>query len=253
MGYIDRNSGSFASTTAFSVTRSTGSYGTGTVIVVVVFGNTVVTTPGSATSRGNSVVDLGLYAYDFAGAGQSSIAFTCSTGSGTWWAWELSAGSTFVATGSLTQTSAGNTTYATGTVTPTAGARHLLAVVGGVGGGGARTVTGFDSSFTKWATNGDRQATVQDWPFAGAADLDVTANGSTAYSTTATFSGATATARGAILLPYINAAGGADTTPPTVPTGLAVNAVGSTTADVSWTASTDAVGVTGYQIEITGP
>lgn len=254
MGYIDRNSGSFASATSFNVTRSTGNYGTGTVIAVAVFGNTVVTTPGSATPRGSSVVDLGLYAYDFAGAGQSSIPFTCSTGSGSWWAWELSAGSTFVATGSLTQNNTGSTTFTTGTVTPTSGDRHLLAVVGGVGGAGnTRTVSGFDSSFTKWTTNGDRQGAAQDYPFAAAADRDVTANGSTAYSTTATFSAVTNTARGGILLAYANAAGGADTTPPSVPAGLTVNSVGSTTADLSWTASTDNVGVTGYEVQIIGP
>jgi uncharacterized protein DUF4082 len=43
-----------------------------------------------------------------------------------------------------------------------------------------------------------------------------------------------------------------DSTPPTVPTGLATTAIGSTTADLSWTASTDAVGVTGYELQIIG-
>jgi hypothetical protein len=255
VGYIDRNSGSFASATSFNVTRSTGSFGTGTVIVVAVLGNTVVTTPGTATPRGSSVADLGLYAYDFAGAGQASIALTCSAGSGTWWSWELSSGSTFLTSmSSLTQNNTGSTTFLTGALTPTAGDRHLLAVVGGVGAAGnTRTVASFDSSFTKWVTSGDRQALVQDYPFAAAADRDVTTAGATAYSTTGTFSGATNTARGGILLAYNAAAGGADTTAPTVPTGLTVDAVASTTADLSWTASTDAVGVTGYQIEITGP
>ena len=40
----------------------------------------------------------------------------------------------------------------------------------------------------------------------------------------------------------------ADTTPPTVPTGLAATAVSSTQINLSWTASTDNVGVTGYQV-----
>ena len=40
----------------------------------------------------------------------------------------------------------------------------------------------------------------------------------------------------------------ADTTPPTVPTGLTATAVSSTQINLSWTASTDNVGVTGYQI-----
>jgi len=40
----------------------------------------------------------------------------------------------------------------------------------------------------------------------------------------------------------------ADTTPPTVPTGLTATAVSSSQINVSWTASTDNVGVTGYNI-----
>lgn len=44
-----------------------------------------------------------------------------------------------------------------------------------------------------------------------------------------------------------------DTTAPSVPTNFQTTAIGSTTADFSWTASTDAVGVTGYEIQIIGP
>jgi chitodextrinase len=45
------------------------------------------------------------------------------------------------------------------------------------------------------------------------------------------------------------AAGGApDTTPPSVPTGLSATAVSSTQINLSWTASTDNVGVTGYDV-----
>jgi chitodextrinase/glucose/arabinose dehydrogenase len=39
-----------------------------------------------------------------------------------------------------------------------------------------------------------------------------------------------------------------DTTAPTVPTGLAATPVSSTQVDLTWTASTDAVGVTGYHV-----
>jgi len=49
-----------------------------------------------------------------------------------------------------------------------------------------------------------------------------------------------------------SAVGGVDTTPPTVPTGLAVANVTATSADLSWTASTDAVGVAGYRIYLGG-
>lgn len=42
----------------------------------------------------------------------------------------------------------------------------------------------------------------------------------------------------------------ADTTAPTVPTGLVSSAITSTGFTVSWTASSDAVGVTGYQVRV---
>jgi hypothetical protein len=44
-----------------------------------------------------------------------------------------------------------------------------------------------------------------------------------------------------------------DTTAPSVPTGLTVTSIGSTTANLSWTASTDDVAVTGYEVTIYGP
>ena len=40
-----------------------------------------------------------------------------------------------------------------------------------------------------------------------------------------------------------------DTTPPTAPSGFTASAYGSTTINLSWTASTDNVGVTGYRVE----
>src|SRR5258708_37889503 len=44
----------------------------------------------------------------------------------------------------------------------------------------------------------------------------------------------------------------ADTTPPTTPTGLPGAAAGSTGANLSWSASTDNVGVTGYIVRRKG-
>lgn len=46
----------------------------------------------------------------------------------------------------------------------------------------------------------------------------------------------------------VNVSWGADTTPPSTPGNLAVAATGTTTARLTWTASTDNVGVTGYQV-----
>jgi hypothetical protein len=193
---LDRNSGTFNTATSISVTRSSGNFGTGTTIVVMVLGNTIITS-GTMTARGSSVVDLGIYVWDKTGAGESSISLSGSpAGSGEWFCWELSAGSTFDVV-SATQSAVSAPNFTTGTITPASGARHLLAVAGGVGSGAARTVDSFDSSFAITLTSA--QVTAQDWPFAAGAELDVTANGSTGYSTTAAFSGFSLNARGGII------------------------------------------------------
>src|SRR5204863_410809 len=44
----------------------------------------------------------------------------------------------------------------------------------------------------------------------------------------------------------------ADTTPPSTPTGVVATAAGATTINLSWTASTDNVGVTGYIVKRNG-
>lgn len=199
MTILDRNSGTFSTTTSVTVTRSTGSFGTNTVLVVAIFGNTVFNTPGTMTQRTSSVLNMGLYSYDKVGAGEISLPFTAtSSGSGAWFCWELTNGSTWV-NGQASQVATSETSYATPSVTPTLGDRHLLAVAGGLGNGNARNVASFSNSFAEWA---DLQATVQDWPFAAAADLNVTANGVASYSTTGTFSGVTSSGAGGITLAY---------------------------------------------------
>lgn len=203
MTILDRNSGTFNTTTSVTVTRSTGSFGTNTVLVVAIFGNTVFNTPGTMTQRTASVVDLGLYSYDKTGAGETSLPFTAtSAGSGVWFCWELSAGSTFLSPGSATQNNSGALTFTTGTLTPTLGNRHLLVAAGGVGSGNVRSVTGFSNSFVTGSAQASVQVSAQDWPFAAGADRDVVADGVTGYSTTATFSGIAQTASGAVFLSY---------------------------------------------------
>src|SRR5215475_6763157 len=51
------------------------------------------------------------------------------------------------------------------------------------------------------------------------------------------------------LSPYSNTASASDTQPPTQPGTLTANAVSGSEVDLSWGASTDNVGVTGYQVE----
>jgi chitodextrinase len=50
----------------------------------------------------------------------------------------------------------------------------------------------------------------------------------------------------------VNLSWGGDTTPPTQPGNLNVSSTGATTARLTWTASTDARGVTGYQVRRDG-
>ena len=68
---------------------------------------------------------------------------------------------------------------------------------------------------------------------------------------TATSYNATATHGGGPWVMQVAAfkADAADTTPPSVPAGFAANPLSSTQINLSWSASTDDVGVTGYQIE----
>jgi hypothetical protein len=74
----------------------------------------------------------------------------------------------------------------------------------------------------------------------GALRLELNANGA-AYSFV--------TAQGQALdSGTVQCSGSTDSTPPTTPTALAATAPGANEVDLSWTASTDAVGVTGYEV-----
>src|SRR6185436_17879068 len=50
-------------------------------------------------------------------------------------------------------------------------------------------------------------------------------------------------------LTFTTTSGAPDTQPPTAPSGLTATAAGATQINLSWTASTDTVGVTGYRVE----
>lgn len=247
MTILDRNWGNVTATSStFTVTRSTGSYGTGTVIVIMIASNTVFNTPATATLRASSTVAMGLWMWDLPGAGQASIACTnTAAGSGQWYAWELSAGSNYVAADAF-QSGGGLSTVTAPTLTPSAGDRHMLAMACANATFSNFAIQGWSNSYTGF---GGAQSSVSDFTFSQGADRNLTADGVTGYTTVATFS-QNMDPRGALHGAYINAAG--DVTPPTVPTGLGTTAIGPTSADLSWTASTDAVGVTGYDIQVIG-
>ena len=99
-------------------------------------------------------------------------------------------------------------------------------------------------------------ATVNTGPGAGFTQRIITTDGNIAedrmvsavgsYSATAVLDSGEWIAQ---MVAFRAASGGGDTTPPTAPSGLTATAVNGTRIDLSWTASTDNVGVTGYQVD----
>lgn len=71
---------------------------------------------------------------------------------------------------------------------------------------------------------------------------------STAYSVTVKARDAAGNASAASTALSVTTSAAADTTAPSVPTGLASSAITATTFTLNWTASTDSVGVTGYDV-----
>jgi hypothetical protein len=168
-------------------------------ILIIVAGNTTVTTPTNWTLRTSQVNTMGHYAFTRDGVALTSVAMTSAAGQGTWYIAEIAGGVYQTSTSQNANTN--STTYSTLTMTPTAGTRELFASIGStVTGGAARTVSGWTNSFVEQADL--CQATV-DGPMQGVASLDnVAANGSTAYTTTATYS-AQSTGRSAIAVSYV--------------------------------------------------
>src|SRR6185295_10336676 len=75
-------------------------------------------------------------------------------------------------------------------------------------------------------------------------DTGLTAGASYSYRVRATDAAANVSGYSTVV-----SAATTDTTAPTAPTGLALTVVSGTQINLSWTASTDNVGVTGYQVE----
>src|SRR5438034_4365737 len=71
-------------------------------------------------------------------------------------------------------------------------------------------------------------------------------------TTTVVFAGCNGTGEAETSNNGVGATPSADTTPPSMPTGLTAAAAGSTGANLSWSASTDNVGVTGYIVRRNG-
>jgi chitodextrinase len=131
---------------------------------------------------------------------------------------------TVAATGSGTLTNSGPVT--------TTNANDLLVGANLVGS----TTTGPGTGFTQRVISGEDGDILE--------DEIVSAVGS--YSATAPIS---PSGTWIMQMAAFKAAGGADTSPPTAPSGLTATTASSTQINLTWTASTDNVGVTGYLVE----
>jgi hypothetical protein len=172
------------------------------LVVLIIAGNTTVTTPGSWNLRTSQVNQMGHYLYDRAGFSLTSVAVTTASGQGTWWIAEISGG--VYDTSTSANSTSGSGTYVTPSLTPASGTRILIASLGSTSTV-ARTISGWTNSFVEQADVCQASA---DFPMQGVAVLDsVAANGSTAYSTTATYS-LTSPGRSAIIASYATSAGG---------------------------------------------
>jgi hypothetical protein len=234
MTILQENSGTFTGTT-FDVTLP-GASSASNLVVVFVMANTVINTPSGFTLRDSQVSNMGHYLFDRAG-GAASYTFTNSAGQGTWYVAEVPSGA-FVNSASANDTS-GNSIYNTPALTPTAGVRTILASIGcSTAYAEVRNTNGWTNSFVERA---DVCYVGADYPMQGVAALDVTANGSTAYSTDVQFEpiANNSVSRTAIIAAYSYITAGTDSGP---------NAAGSA-ADLgggqgSWTNTSNATGAT---------
>lgn len=213
-------------------------------LILFVAGNTTLSTPSGWTLRESQVNYMGHYCYTRTGTTQSSWTVSTAAGQGTWWLGEVT-NAAYDASASANAT-AFDTTYTTPLIVPTTGTRMLLASIGSLSSTGVRTASGWTNSFNEVA---DICQATADNPMQGVATRTVTSNGSASYSTAATLS-ATSNGRSAIICSLVTSAsgGGSDVTPPSVPTGLVATAAGSTAVNLTWTASTDNIGVDHYII-----
>jgi hypothetical protein len=176
-------------------------------VVIVIAGNTTVTTPTNWALRQSQVNFMGHYLYDRAGVALTSIAMTSAAGQGTWWIAEVTSGAHDISNSTNDSTVLGS--YSTPALTPTTGTRILIASIASTSSASptvARTISGWTNGFVEQADLCQQSA---DFPMQGVAILDsVASTGATAYSTTGTFSDLS-TGRSAIIASYVTSAGAA--------------------------------------------
>jgi hypothetical protein len=207
VGIVQQNTGTAASGTSFTASLLSASSASNCVVIVVA-GSTTITTPASWTLRTSQVANMGHYWFERSGVSVTSQALAGGGASPeTWWMFEIASGVHQTSTGQNAVPNA--TTYNTPSITPTSGTKILLASIGSQMATGsfiARTVSGWTSSFVEQI---DVCEASGDYPMQGGAILpDFTADGTTAYSTTATFS-STSSGRSALIGSYTTTAGAA--------------------------------------------
>lgn len=196
MGIVQEASGLFSGS-PFSPTLPGPSSASNTVIVVIA-GNTTVTTPGSWTLRTSQVNFMGHYLFERAGFALSSVAITAAAGIGTWYIAEVNGA---YDTSLSANNTAAATTYVTPNIAPATGLRTLVASLGStIGSAAARTISGWTNGFIEEA---DVSQATSDAPMQGVASLGVTGNGVTTFNTTGTYS-ASSDGRSAIIASYVD-------------------------------------------------
>ncbi len=218
MALVQKNGGT--TNGSASIVTSLGSATTsGNTILIFVNGAGTITTPSGFTSRSPQVNIQGLYLFEKLVASGNSSDTPTLTMSGafnaTWQIVEYSGITAFdVSSGNNAGFSA-SVSVTTPSITPTTGARLLVAFVGATADNSTKTwPAGVPNSWTN-SFVGERSDTRlgtagsgRDSMVGGWADLSVTANGSTSYSTNATYSPEDTAAPASIIAAYKVTAGG---------------------------------------------
>ena len=114
---------------------------------------------------------------------------------------------------------------------------------------GSQSITTGGTAYLSWSTTNASVVTFSPSlggtsPSTNELNRAVTPSVTTTYEMTANGAGVPATCQA-----IVTVGAAADTTAPTAPSNLAASAVSSSQINLSWTASSDLVGVTGYQVE----
>lgn len=243
-GLVQSASGTWSGTTV-AVSLATIPASTSTLVLIIA-GNTTVTTPSGWTLRESRVDYMGHYLYTRTNVATTSWSVTTASGTGTWWLAEIShAAYEF-------SESANNpnidVSYSTPFITPAAGERLLIASIGSTTElATARTISGWTEDFVEVD---DICSATSDYPMQAIATRSASTDGTIAYGTTADYSGQSA-GRSAIIASFVAMGEQQDTVPPTPPSGLSATPR-DTTIELEWTASTDNVAVAGYEYSLDG-